>query len=64
MGVWHGAQALLGHGQEALAEPLNNIPRTAFGTLAYVLGGASYVYIASHDEATGEVTYAHSMTYQ
>ena len=31
-----------GHGQEALAEPLNNIARTAFGTLAYVLGGASY----------------------
>ena len=40
-----------GHGQEALAEPLNNIPRTAFGTLAYVLGGASYVYLASYDEA-------------
>lgn len=40
-----------GHGQEALAEPLNNIPRTAFGTLAYALGGASYVYIASYDEA-------------
>ena len=40
-----------GHGQEALAEPLNNIPRTAFGTLAYVLGGASYVYLAGYDEA-------------
>jgi methylmalonyl-CoA mutase N-terminal domain/subunit len=40
-----------GHGQEALAEPLNNIARTAFGTLAYTLGGASYVYIASYDEA-------------
>ncbi|HVZ51504.1 MAG TPA: methylmalonyl-CoA mutase family protein [Pseudolabrys sp.] len=40
-----------GHGQEALAEPLNNIARTAFGTLAYVLGGASYVYLASYDEA-------------
>ena len=40
-----------GHGQEALAEPLNNITRTAFGTLAYVLGGASYVYLASYDEA-------------
>ena len=40
-----------GHGQEALAEPLNNISRTAFGTLAYALGGASYVYIASYDEA-------------
>lgn len=40
-----------GHGQEALQEPLNNIPRTAFGTLAYVFGGASYVYLASYDEA-------------
>lgn len=40
-----------GHGQEALQEPLNNIARIAFGTLAYVLGGASYVYIASYDEA-------------
>ena len=40
-----------GHGMEALAEPLNNIPRTAFGTLAYVLGGASYVYLAGYDEA-------------
>jgi methylmalonyl-CoA mutase, N-terminal domain len=40
-----------GHGQEALPEPLNNITRTAFGTLAYALGGASYVYIASYDEA-------------
>jgi len=40
-----------GHGQEALAEPLNNIPRTAFGTLAYVLGGATYVYLAGYDEA-------------
>lgn len=42
-----------GHGQEALAEPLNNLVRIAFGTLAYVLGGASYVYIASYDEAVG-----------
>ena len=40
-----------GHGQEALAEPLNNIPRTAFGTLAYMLGGASYIYLAGYDEA-------------
>jgi methylmalonyl-CoA mutase N-terminal domain/subunit len=40
-----------GHGQESLQEPLNNISRTAFGTLAYVLGGASYVYLASYDEA-------------
>lgn len=42
-----------GHGQEALAEPLNNLVRIAFGTLAYVLGGANYVYIASFDEAVG-----------
>jgi methylmalonyl-CoA mutase N-terminal domain/subunit len=45
-----------GHGQEALAEPLNNIPRIAFGTLAYVMGGASYVYIASYDEAVSTPT--------
>jgi len=45
-----------GHGQEALQEPLNNIARTAFGTLAYVLGGASYVYIASYDEAVSTPT--------
>ena len=29
----------------------SNIARTAFGTLAYVLGGASYVYLAGYDEA-------------
>jgi methylmalonyl-CoA mutase N-terminal domain/subunit len=40
-----------GHGQETLQEPLNNVARIGFGTLAYVLGGASYVYIASYDEA-------------
>jgi methylmalonyl-CoA mutase N-terminal domain/subunit len=40
-----------GHGQETLQEPLNNIARIGYGTLAYVLGGASYVYIASYDEA-------------
>jgi methylmalonyl-CoA mutase, N-terminal domain len=40
-----------GHGMEALAEPLNNVPRTAFGALAYVLGGATYVCLASYDEA-------------
>jgi methylmalonyl-CoA mutase N-terminal domain/subunit len=45
-----------GHGQEALQEPLNNIVRIGFGTLAYVLGGASYVYIASYDEAVGTPT--------
>jgi methylmalonyl-CoA mutase N-terminal domain/subunit len=40
-----------GHGQETLQEPLNNVARIGYGTLAYVLGGASYVYIASYDEA-------------
>ena len=40
-----------GHGQETLQEPLNNIARIGYGTLAYALGGASYVYIASYDEA-------------
>lgn len=45
-----------GHGQETLQEPLNNITRIALGTLAYVLGGASYVYIASYDEAVGTPT--------
>jgi methylmalonyl-CoA mutase N-terminal domain/subunit len=44
---------IYGHGQEALAEPINNLVRIAFGTLAYALGGASYVYIASYDEAVG-----------
>jgi len=45
-----------GHGQETLQEPLNNIVRIGFGTLAYVLGGASYVYIASFDEAVSTPT--------
>ena len=45
-----------GHGQEALQEPLNNITRIAYGTLAYTLGGASYVYIASYDEAVSTPT--------
>jgi methylmalonyl-CoA mutase N-terminal domain/subunit len=40
-----------GHGQETLQEPINNVARIGFGTLAYVLGGASYVYIAAYDEA-------------
>lgn len=40
-----------GHGQETIQEPLNNVVRIGFGTLAYVFGGASYVYIASFDEA-------------
>jgi methylmalonyl-CoA mutase N-terminal domain/subunit len=40
-----------GHGQETLQEPINNLVRIGYGTLAYVLGGASYVYIASYDEA-------------
>ena len=45
-----------GHGQETLQEPLNNIVRIGFGTLAYVLGGASYIYIASYDEAVSTPT--------
>src|SRR3974377_2511688 len=45
-----------GPGQEALAEPLNNITRTAYGTLAYVLGGASYVYLAGYDEDVSRPT--------
>ncbi len=40
-----------GHGQEALQEPLNNIARIGYGTLGYVLGGASYVCMAAYDEA-------------
>lgn len=56
----HEAMALrttvYGHGQEALHEPLNNISRIAFGTLAYALGGASYIYIASYDEAVSTPT--------
>lgn len=56
----HEAMALrttvYGHGQEALQEPLNNISRIAFGTLAYALGGASYIYIASYDEAVSTPT--------
>ncbi|MFH1603787.1 MAG: methylmalonyl-CoA mutase family protein [Pseudomonadota bacterium] len=39
------------HGLEALQEPLNNVARIGFATLAYVLGGASYVYMAAYDEA-------------
>jgi len=42
-----------GHGMEALQEPLNNIARIGFGTLAYMMGGASYVYLASYDESVG-----------
>jgi methylmalonyl-CoA mutase N-terminal domain/subunit len=40
-----------GHGLEALQEPLNNIARIGFGSLAYVLGGATFVFLASYDEA-------------
>ncbi len=39
-----------GHGAETLQEPLNNIVRIAFGTLAYVLGGVQFLYNASFDE--------------
>ena len=40
-----------GHGLETLQEPLNNIARIGFGTLAYVFGGATFVFLASYDEA-------------
>ncbi len=36
---------------ETIQEPLNNIARIAFGTLGYILGGATYCSIASYDEA-------------
>ena len=44
------------HGLEALAEPINNVARVGFATLGYVLGGASYVYMASYDESVGTPT--------
>lgn len=40
-----------GHGRETLQEPLNNIARIAYGTLAYVLGGVTALYNGSYDEA-------------
>lgn len=45
-----------GHGMETLQEPLNNIARIGYGTLAYMMGGASYVYLASYDESVGTPT--------
>jgi methylmalonyl-CoA mutase N-terminal domain/subunit len=39
-----------GHGREARKEPLNNIARIAFGTLAYYLAGVQTLYDASFDE--------------
>lgn len=45
-----------GHGMESLQEPLNNIARIGYGTLAYMMGGASYVYLASFDESVGTPT--------
>ncbi len=39
-----------GHGRETRREPLNNIARIAFGTLAYYLGGVQTLYDASFDE--------------
>jgi methylmalonyl-CoA mutase N-terminal domain/subunit len=41
---------------ETLQEPLNNIVRIGYGTLAYMMGGASYVYLASYDESVGTPT--------
>ncbi|MHA6645473.1 methylmalonyl-CoA mutase family protein [Mesorhizobium sp. A623] len=45
-----------GHGMETLQEPLNNVVRIGYGTLAYMMGGASYVYLASYDESVGTPT--------
>jgi methylmalonyl-CoA mutase, N-terminal domain len=39
-----------GHGREGRREPLNNIARIAFGSLAYYLGGVQTLYDASFDE--------------
>lgn len=38
------------HGRETLQEPVNNIVRIAFASLAYYLGGAQFLYNASFDE--------------
>ncbi|MBI4590483.1 MAG: methylmalonyl-CoA mutase [Candidatus Rokubacteria bacterium] len=40
-----------GHGGETVHEPLNNITRITLGTLAYVLGGVTFLYNGSYDEA-------------
>ncbi len=39
------------HGGETLQEPINNIVRIAFASLAYYLGGVQFLYNASFDEA-------------
>jgi methylmalonyl-CoA mutase N-terminal domain/subunit len=40
-----------GHGGETVQEPLNNITRITLGTLAYLLGGVTFLYNGSYDEA-------------
>jgi methylmalonyl-CoA mutase N-terminal domain/subunit len=40
-----------GHGGETVQEPLNNVVRITLGTLAYVLGGVTFLYNGSYDEA-------------
>lgn len=40
-----------GHGGETVQEPLNNITRITLATLAYVLGGVTFLYNGSYDEA-------------
>ncbi len=40
-----------GHGGETVQEPLNNVVRITMGTLAYVLGGVTFLYNGSYDEA-------------
>lgn len=39
------------HGRETLMEPINNIVRIAFASLAYYFGGVQFLYNASYDEA-------------
>jgi methylmalonyl-CoA mutase N-terminal domain/subunit len=41
------------HGRETLIEPENNIVRITLAALAYVLGGAQFLYNASYDEVLG-----------
>lgn len=44
------------HGGETLLEPINNIVRITLAALAYVLGGAQFLYNASYDEVLGTPT--------
>ena len=44
------------HGGETLKEPMNNIVRIAFASLAYALGGVQFLYDAAYDEAMATPT--------